>query len=225
MHAIYSFVVGQYFYQMTTMEGLVEETIEIKLVSQTQKAINVQLTRPLHDSEICAVTMDLIDKPFDMNGAKLDFVVFRLKPDYGCMQLSCNHRFNTAALLVHFVKNSMTCPVCRQGLNSERLSLTSSFAGEPWLEKMQHILGSELQNRDPSSFVGNMFRGRDGHMYRYAIWYNEPIVVPVREMEQQRTNALPLHSALMQDYEMNTGDEWSVELFYDNNTNESLLSI
>ena len=204
-----------------------EENTEIQLYSQIQRAMHVQLTRPLHDSETCAVTMDFIDRPFDMNGTKLDFVPLSSKPSHCCMQLSCDHRFNAAALLVHFAKNSMTCPVCRQGLNGERLSLINSFAGEPWLDKMQQVLGLNLQSQNPSSpstHFGSMFRGSDGHMYRYAIWYNEPIVVPIHETERQPT-ARPSPSALMQDYEMNTGDEWSVELFHDNNTNETLLSI
>ena len=35
---------------------------------------------------------------------------------YDCMQLECQHTFNSCALALHFLTNSMTCPLCRGGL-------------------------------------------------------------------------------------------------------------
>ena len=58
---------------------------------------------------------------------------------YDCVELECTHTFNVCALMLHFLSNHMTCPLCRHGL-SHRLSL--SFVPEK-IKKMY------LQNITP----------------------------------------------------------------------------
>ena len=38
---------------------------------------------------------------------------------YNCIQLQCEHCFNASAILIHFLTNSMTCPVCRDGVEAK----------------------------------------------------------------------------------------------------------
>jgi hypothetical protein len=41
---------------------------------------------------------------------------------YDCIQLDCQHTFNACALMLHFLTNHMTCPLCRSGTHA-KLSL------------------------------------------------------------------------------------------------------
>ena len=38
--------------------------------------------------------------------------------DVNCIQLECQHEFHASALMVHFLTHNMTCPVCRDGIDS-----------------------------------------------------------------------------------------------------------
>jgi hypothetical protein len=35
---------------------------------------------------------------------------------YDCIELACTHTFNACALMLHFLSNYMTCPLCRHGV-------------------------------------------------------------------------------------------------------------
>jgi hypothetical protein len=77
---------------------------------------NIYITEPRSNTEICSITLD----PIQENPTICDFQIsgtpLQSKPNHSCIQLSCNHRFNGMALLIHFAKNSMTCPMCRSGI-------------------------------------------------------------------------------------------------------------
>lgn len=44
--------------------------------------------------------------------------------NFNCLQLECQHKFHVSCIAIHFLTNSMRCPVCREGCDSQ-MSLTS----------------------------------------------------------------------------------------------------
>jgi len=124
------------------MSGL--DKISKEIITNQNNRVIIQLTKPLNDEEMCSITLEPIYENPSIHDFKiLDSPCMEYK-DYKCIELSCNHRFNGMALLIHFCTNHMTCPMCRQGLENDVLNYGKSFPGEPWIEIMQNI----LMNRD-----------------------------------------------------------------------------
>jgi len=180
---------------------------EVQVTAASGCALRVRLTEPLSESETCSITMEAMDRPPEINGIRFQYVPLSAKPLHCCVELECEHRFNGMALLMHFAKNAMTCPICRGGLSGERMSLVSSFVNEPWNGAMRELLSPQ------DTACDNLFRGRDGTLY--GIWYNEPVVIsrPVPVQSRSTLN----NAYTWQDWLYGeSGDEWSVELFHDN---------
>ena len=73
-------------------------------------------------------------------------------PTKTAARLPCGHRFNAMALVVHFAKNNLQCPLCRKGSPTQKLHLGLTFPGEPWVGPVEaNILLSAIANRDASS--------------------------------------------------------------------------
>ena len=120
------------------------DKISKEIITNQNNRVIIQLTKPLNAEEICSITLEPIyENPSIHDFQILDSPCMEYK-DHKCIELSCNHRFNGMALLIHFCTNHMTCPMCRQGLENEVLNYGKSFPGEPWIEIMQNI----LMNRD-----------------------------------------------------------------------------
>ena len=41
--------------------------------------------------------------------------------NYDCIELQCEHKFNACAVVLHFLTNYMTCPLCRHGVQAKLL--------------------------------------------------------------------------------------------------------
>lgn len=62
-----------------------------------------------------------------------------------CAQMAlCGHRFDARALMIHFMRNSMSCPICRAG-HSVPLSARQSFPDEPWICEMEEAIHEEAR--------------------------------------------------------------------------------
>lgn len=60
----------------------------------------------------------------------------------------CGHRFDVRALLIHFMRNTMTCPLCRAGVGSTILSCQSSFPEEAWMCEAETRIQSEKEKEE-----------------------------------------------------------------------------
>ena len=82
--------------------------------SQRNKTLQLTLSEPAPDEE-CSITLEPIQDyrlSFMQDGPSS---VLATQPNLTKASLPCGHGFNALALLYHFAKNSMTCPICRAG--------------------------------------------------------------------------------------------------------------
>lgn len=82
--------------------------------SQRSKSLLLGLSEPGPDEE-CSITLEPIREytlPFLPDGVRS---VIQTQPALAKASLPCGHGFSALALLYHFAKNSMTCPICRAG--------------------------------------------------------------------------------------------------------------
>jgi hypothetical protein len=68
-------------------------------------------------------------------------------PELYCAEMECGHRFDVRALLIHFMRNSMRCPLCRAGVDA-MLSCKQSFPGESWMCEAEERIASEIQKEE-----------------------------------------------------------------------------
>jgi len=99
-------------------------------------------------ADMCSITLEPVGhNPETLLGVKIGSAVVPLKSKPTCVaaRLSCGHCFNGMAVLVHFAKNSMECPLCRCGSSEHTLDLSQSFPSEPWVPALQNsILASNM---------------------------------------------------------------------------------
>jgi len=122
--------------------------------SDMSNILRVNITVPKNKDEICSITLDPIHENPTMHEFKITNTPIQSKPRHSCIELQCSHRFNGMALLVHFAKNSMTCPMCRAGIQ-DKMNFWASFPHEPWLEIMQNIIASDqpVSNHMPENMI------------------------------------------------------------------------
>lgn len=101
-------------------------------------SIRALLTKPRNSEETCSITLDPIHEDAEIHGFKIQYTPMQRYPRHTCIQLPCQHRFNGMALLIHCVRNTMTCPMCRAGLH-ESMDFFRTFPNEPWHEIMLNI--------------------------------------------------------------------------------------
>ena len=93
--------------------------------------MKVRLIKPPVPPEICAITTEPIgsvdaEVPFAPAGPPLSAC-----PQLTCAELPCGHRFHASAILVHLLRNSLRCPLCRAGCDACARK-TRLPRGEPW---------------------------------------------------------------------------------------------
>ena len=104
---------------------------KIKLISaiESREGPTILLTTPHQDDEQCSITLGPIGEP----PLSLQAVPLSSDPLLTCAEMEvCGHRFNAMALIAHFAKNAMTCPMCRAGLANNKMDMRASFPNEPW---------------------------------------------------------------------------------------------
>ena len=82
------------------------------------------------------------------NEVELAGAVARWGP-YDAAELRCGHTFNVCALALHFLSNTMTCPVCRAGIH-EAMSLDSVPAA------MQQLFAAVIQPEPQTRVVSGV---------------------------------------------------------------------
>jgi hypothetical protein len=108
-------------------------------------------------------------------------------PTLTCAEMLCGHRFDARALLIHFVRNSMSCPMCRGGVSSSTLSCKASFPNEKWLCNVEERILSEMQREeDTQRNEDAMLAGNLQTMYYYH--FNLPSLIH-NTLQDQRINA------------------------------------
>lgn len=82
---------------------------------QRGKKLEISLSEPGPNEE-CSITLDPIsDYRLPFLPQEVPSCVMTGEPGLTKASLPCGHSFNAMALLYHFTKNSMTCPICRAG--------------------------------------------------------------------------------------------------------------
>ena len=103
----------------------------------------LRLCVPLSEEEACPITLQAI-----AGAASL----FDDAPLLRCAQLElCGHRFAATPLLTFFCSTNMRCPLCRQGDETQRLSLHRTFPGQAWAAALQARCDLLYQQQHPSS--------------------------------------------------------------------------
>ena len=95
------------------------------------------------DSSLCSITLEPLAVNTPMWGLDLKAGPVSAHPTLMAVRLKCGHCFNAMALLIHFAKNTMQCPLCRRGSHSSRLNLRRHFGSEPWLRAVEASIGRE----------------------------------------------------------------------------------
>lgn len=123
------------------------------LISTNNKNLRVFLAKPLNTEETCSITLEPISENPSIHDFKIPYMPHSQCPDHSCIELSCKHRFNGMALLMHFCSNSMTCPMCRDGLPDTVLNYSLSFPNEPWIDVMQNFLMGKSDSPNSTFFL------------------------------------------------------------------------
>lgn len=101
---------------MTPLAEVLQVTLRSDFSLEDAYHTTVSLSKPAPD-ETCPVTLE------KMSEYDLDFlpnVTFRKGcPEYRKLTMQCGHSFSAMALLYHFRKNSLSCPMCRKGTNQK----------------------------------------------------------------------------------------------------------
>ena len=64
-------------------------------------------------------------------------------PSLTCGKLSCGHKFHASAILVHYMRNGMRCPLCRAG--QDALPCSESFPkNEPWFQTTAANIAADI---------------------------------------------------------------------------------
>ena len=80
------------------------DKISKEIITNQNNRVIIQLTKPLNAEEICSITLEPIyENPSIHDFQILDSPCMEYK-DHKCIELSCNHRFNGMALLIHFLQ-------------------------------------------------------------------------------------------------------------------------
>lgn len=119
------------------------------------ETVSIRLSHPTSEEEECPISSEVIgstayEPPYvaihspetpsrkktkynDSSSAATRF--FSDHPTLSCAEMVlCGHRFDVRALLIHFMRNSMSCPLCRAGVsNGSVLSCKTSFPQEKWI--------------------------------------------------------------------------------------------
>ena len=73
---------------------------------------------------------------------------------YDCMQLACLHTFNACALALHFLTNTMTCPLCRSGVHAKMsLACVPDNVKSVYLKHISDDVNAELLEFTPEVFL------------------------------------------------------------------------
>ena len=94
-------------------------------------------TAPVHCEDTCPITMEPL-------GASDGDVLFEDAPNLNAARLACGHCFNGKALVCHWMRNHMRCPLCREGgdFRLAALNFTGAWAVE-WERKSRELAKRE----------------------------------------------------------------------------------
>jgi hypothetical protein len=149
--------------------------------SEGAHSVRVGLDRPVEGEE-CPIAREPIaeyDLPFLIGTTWLHGNdVLR------CMSLPCGHRFSAMALAYHFMKNSMSCPLCRDGCKQTmaRTCLPSHFK----LTLLGHLAAESARERDEAErenlaeamrIVREEVAGRPGSFLAFMRWHRITLTV------------------------------------------------
>jgi len=117
-------------------------------------------TSPAGESEVCPITHEPMGSPSYTvpyyQGSKKRRKkqaeeegcppVLSKHPHLQCAQIvECKHSFDARALMIHFLRNSMTCPLCRAGDPSIVMSASATFPREEWLLSIEKQIKRQNQ--------------------------------------------------------------------------------
>ena len=121
--------------------------------------LNLLACAPTEEQQICPITHDSIGSPaYSLPPIAIppkkrhkkgeDDCLPPVAPGLHCMQISeCGHCFDGRALLIHFMRNSMNCPLCRCGNAIAVLDAKKSFPdAPPWVAEAEQ---ASLQSQEP----------------------------------------------------------------------------
>ena len=73
---------------------------------------------------------------------------------YDCIQLECLHTFNACALALHFLTNTMTCPLCRSGVHAKMsLACVPGNVKSIYLKHISPSVDADLLEFTPEVFL------------------------------------------------------------------------
>ena len=99
---------------------------------------------PVSGAETCPITCDEIGSPDTVVPyAPSDLTPLKAHPELACAVMSCGHRYHAPALLVHFMRNGLTCPMCRAGTAALPTKTSLPIRQEEWFRKTYDAIAHE----------------------------------------------------------------------------------
>lgn len=96
--------------------------------------------------------------------------LFPLHPDINMATIRpCNHTFHAVSLIYHFLRNTMSCPICRNGSTKFPLSTTRSWGDNKLVRKL-HRRVHVLKQRENAMEIENETR-------ELISTYNNPMTI------------------------------------------------
>lgn len=106
--------------------------------------IIVTLTPPSKSAEICPITCEEIGSPDSVVPyAPSKLTPFKAYPTLSRASLTCGHKFHAPAILVHFMRNGLTCPMCRAGASGLPTKASLPIRQEEWFRQTYEAISRE----------------------------------------------------------------------------------
>jgi hypothetical protein len=113
-------------------------------------------------TETCPITCDEIGCPDTVVPyAPAGLKPLKAYPDLSCAQLACGHRFHAPALLVHFMRNSLTCPLCRAGANTLPTKSSLPIRLEPWFRQTYDAISLDIEAEEQLAVESDQATARE----------------------------------------------------------------
>ena len=112
--------------------------------------------------ELCAITCEDIGSPDAVVPfAPSNMTPLKAHPHLSCAALSCGHRFHASALLVHFMRNSLTCPLCRSGASTLPTKASLPIRKEPWFRETHAAITRDIAEAERLAIESDQAMARE----------------------------------------------------------------
>ena len=113
-------------------------------------------------TELCPITCEEIGNPDTIVPyAPSDITPLHMQPHLSCATLVCGHRFHASALLVHFMRNRLLCPLCRAGTNAMPTKTCLPLRQEKWFRQTYEAIIKDIEVEEHAAIESDQALARE----------------------------------------------------------------